>query len=77
MRAQRVFVIQRVKDGMFCKNLRSPVWTEDVGEADFLSATKFKGIVLADWGRDMCDYRLCEVKPSMIEITTAQKEGGE
>lgn len=72
-RAQRVFVIQRVADGLFCANVRSPEWVEDVADADFVSQTKFKGIVRAEWGRDLEDYSLCEVAPVLI----AAEERGE
>ena len=67
-RAQRVYVIQRVEDGLFCANVRSrsPEWVQDVTEADFVSAMKFTGIVRAEWGRELDDYRLREVAPVLI-----------
>lgn len=73
-RAQKVYVIQRVSDGMFCSAVISPSWVPTVAEADFVSANKFKGIIRADWGRDIADYRMVEVVPAIPDSALIASE---
>lgn len=66
-RNQRVFVVQRKSDEMFCTNLKDPNWSGDIRLAAFIAKTKFQGVVRAVWGRDMDDYRLIEVVPARLD----------
>lgn len=69
-RHQRVFVIQRVSDGLYYhapKGAHSPLWTKDLWRANFIAPTKAKSTIRAVWGRDMEDYVVREVVPMLIE----------
>lgn len=69
--AQQIYLVRRRSDGQFLHCGKS-AFTDDPAQAFLVSRTKFRGLIRVDLGRDVEDFEMVEVVPSLPAPTSEE-----